>query len=146
MRIIISTLLAVGLALAVMPPASAQDDPVPRAKPIGNPGAWIPANGYPPAAAASQEEGRVGFMLTIDETGRVSDCKVTSTSESPLLDETTCNYMIANGRFTPPRDKKNKPVMSQWSSSVTWKLETPPPPPATAGAPAVPPPVAPAKR
>ena len=33
--------------------------------------------------------------------------------------------MSANGRFTPPRDKKNKPIASQWSSSVRWKLETP---------------------
>ena len=60
----------------------------------------------------------------IDDTGNVSDCKVTTTSESPLLDETTCNLMTANGRFTPPRDKKNKPIASQWSSSVRWKLET----------------------
>src|SRR3569623_2382805 len=86
MRRLAMTWVISGAALA--PAATAQDDPVPRAKPIGNPGAWIPANGYPPAAAASQEEGRVGFMLTIDETGRVSDCKVTSTSASPLLDET----------------------------------------------------------
>ena len=134
---------ALGLAAAtglLSSAAIAQDEPLPTAKPIGSPGAWIPPNSYPPAAAASQEEGRVGFKLTIDETGRVSDCKVVSTSESPLLDETTCNYMTANGRFTPPRDKKNRPVMSQWSSSVTWKLEEPAPPPAP------PPPVAPVKR
>lgn len=118
------TVLAIALPIA----AQAQDGAPPRATPIGNPGAWIPPNGYPPAAKASAEEGRVAFTLIIDETGQVSDCKVTSTSESPLLDETTCNYMIANGRFTPPRDRKNKPVASQWSSSVRWKLEAPPPP------------------
>lgn len=125
-------------AMIAIPPVSAQDAPLPRATPVGNPGAWIPPNGYPPAAKASAEEGRVGFTLTIDETGLVSDCKITSTSESPLLDETTCNYMTANGRFTPPRDK-NKPVMSQWSSSVRWKLDVVPLP----GAPATP--VAPTK-
>jgi TonB family protein len=119
------------LALVAMS-AIAQDAPLPRATPIGNPGAWIPPNAYPPAAKASAEEGRVAFTLMIDESGSVSDCKVTTTSESPLLDETTCNYMTANGRFTPPRDKKNKPVASQWSSSVRWKLEAPPPPVAPA--------------
>ncbi|MDB5677015.1 energy transducer TonB [Sphingomonas bacterium] len=128
MRLIKFMALAAGVGgLASL--AIAQEEPLPRATPIGNPGSWIPANAYPPAAKASAEEGRVSFKLTIDETGTVSDCKVTTSSESPLLDETTCNLMIANGRFTPPRDKKNKPVASQWSSSVRWKLEAAPPPP-----------------
>lgn len=117
-------------AIIVATPAFAQDEPLPRATPIGNPGSWIPPNSYPPAAKASAEEGRVAFTLMIDETGSVSDCKITATSESPLLDDTTCALMSANGRFTPPRDKKNKPMASRWSSSVRWKLETPPPPPA----------------
>lgn len=122
----------VGLvALLFGAPVLAQEEPLPRATPIGNPGDWIPPNAYPPAAKASAEEGRVAFTLTIDETGAVSDCKITATSESPLLDETTCALMSANGRFTPPRDKKNKPTASQWNSSVRWKLETPPPPPTT---------------
>ena len=120
--------LIAGLGLLAAP-AFAQDEAMPRATPIGNPGTWIPPNAYPPAAKASAEEGRVSFKLTIDETGRVSDCKVTTSSESPLLDETTCTLMSVNGRFTPPRNKKNKPVASEWSSSVRWKLEAPPAPP-----------------
>ncbi|MBN8807572.1 MAG: energy transducer TonB [Sphingomonas sp.] len=105
-------------------------DVLPTAKPIGSPGAWIPENSYPAAAKASAEEGRVAFTLTVDETGHASDCKVTATSESPLLDETTCNLMLANARFTPARDKKGKPTESRWSSSVRWKLEIPPSAPA----------------
>lgn len=125
MRIVI---VSVALSLAsIATPAAAQDAPPPRATPIGNPGAWIPPNSYPPAAKASAEEGRVSFTLDVDPSGRVNDCKVTASSESPLLDETTCTLMTTNGRFTPPRDKKNKPVASQWSSSVRWKLEAPSP-------------------
>jgi TonB family protein len=105
--------------------------------PIGSPGSWIPADGYPPAARASAEEGRVGFTLEVDDTGRVSECKVTVTSGSPLLDDTTCNFMTANGRFTPPRDARNKPVASKWSSAMLWKLQpATPPPPAAAPTPA----------
>ena len=127
MHIVMGVALA---ALAFSGLAAAQDDePLPKAKPIGSPGAWIPANGYPPAAAASGEQGRVAFTLTIDETGRVSECKVTQSSESPLLDETTCNFMTANGRFEIPRDKKNRPTTGTWSSAMTWKLENPAPPP-----------------
>jgi TonB family protein len=125
--------IAVVLALTAFAfPSVAQsqdDEPVPIAKPIGNPGSWIPQDGYPPAARATGEQGRVSFTLSIDDTGRVTDCKVTRSSESPLLDETTCNYMTANGRFEVPRNKKNKPTPSKWSSSMMWKLETPPPPP-----------------
>lgn len=137
MRTIGKILLVVGLGMLACP-VVAQEDPLPRATPIGNPGTWIPANGYPPAAKASAEEGRVTFKLTIDETGSVSDCKVTTSSESPLLDESTCNFMIANGRFTPPRDKRNRPTASQWGSSVQWKLETLPPPPVAPVAPTKP--------
>jgi TonB family protein len=129
--------IAVGFALlAVAMPiaAAAQDEPIPTAKPIGSPGTWIPRDGYPAAALASGEQGRVSFTLSIDETGRVSECKVTKSSESPLLDETTCNFMTANGRFEVARDKKNKPTPSQWSSSMMWKLENPPPAPEPIGA------------
>ncbi len=126
MRIVIGFAL---LAMAFPGTAPAQDEePVPKAKPIGNPATWIPANGYPPAAAASGEQGRVAFTLTVDETGRVSECKVTQSSESPLLDESTCNFMTANGRFEVPRNKKNKPTMGTWSSAMTWKLVAAPPP------------------
>jgi len=136
--------IAVVLALAAFAfpsVAQAQDDdePIPTAKPIGNPGSWIPQDGYPPAARATGEQGRVSFTLSIDETGRVSDCKVTKSSESPLLDETTCNFMTANGRFEVPRNKKNKPTPSKWSSSMMWKLETPPPEPAPSTGAPVPP-------
>ncbi len=129
--------MAVSMALSAVA-AHAQSD-LPVAKPIGNPGSWIPENGYPPAARASAEEGRVVFTLYIDETGRVSDCKVTTSSDSPLLDETTCAFMSANGRFTPPRDKKNKPVPSKWSSAMRWKLEVAPPEPAPTPAAPLPP-------
>ena len=117
-------------------PIHAQEAAAPIAKPIGNPGTWIPDNAYPAAARASAEQGRVGFTLQIDEAGRVNDCTVTSSSGSPLLDETTCNLMTANGRFTPARDKKNRTVAGRWSSSVRWKLEVAPPEPPATPAPA----------
>ena len=128
MRIAMVLALAV-LAFPTVAQAQDDDEPIPTAKPIGNPGSWIPQDGYPPAARATGEEGRVGFTLSIDDSGRVTDCKVTKSSESPLLDETTCNFMTANGRFEVARDKKNKPTPSKWSSSMMWKLETPPPEP-----------------
>lgn len=143
--------IAIVLALAAFAfpgVAQAQDDdePIPTAKPIGSPGSWIPQDGYPPAARASGEQGRVSFTLSIDDTGRVTDCKVIKSSESPLLDETTCNFMTANGRFEVARNKKNKPTASKWSSSMMWKLENPPPPPPPPAAVSVPvPAVTPAK-
>ena len=130
------------LLAAILAPtaAQAQDDSVPRAKPIGSPATWIPPGSYPEFAKRSAEEGKVGFTLEVDEAGRVSDCKVTQPSGSPLLDETTCTLMSANGRFEIARDKKNKPIPSRWSSSVTWRLDTvTAPPPAPAPVPVAPP-------
>lgn len=132
MRIAVVLALAV-LAFPTVAQAQEDDEPIPIAKPIGSPGGWIPQGGYPPAARATGEQGRVSFTLSIDETGRVTDCKVTKSSESPLLDETTCNFMTANGRFEVARNKKNKPTPSKWSSSMMWKLETPPPEPVPNG-------------
>lgn len=120
------------LSAVVLPTSVAAQEAAPKPKPIGNPGTWIPAGSYPPGARASAEEGRVTFTLDVDETGRATACKVTKTSESPLLDETTCTLMEVNSRFEPPRDKKNKPIASKWSSSILWKLETPAPEPAPA--------------
>jgi TonB family protein len=146
MRIAMVLALAV-LAFPTVAQAQDDDEPIPTAKPIGNPGSWIPQGGYPPAARATGEQGRVSFTLSIDDSGRVTDCKVTKSSESPLLDETTCNFMTANGRFEVARNKKNKPTPSKWSSSMMWKLETPPPEPvlaagdAPAAGPTPPPPV-----
>lgn len=131
-------LATLGVMVACSAPALAQDAAAPRPKPIGSPGDWIPANAYPPGARASEEEGRVVFTLDVDETGRATDCHVTQTSESPLLDETTCNLMVANARFEPARDKKNRAVASKWSSSVRWKLETAPPPAPSPAAPPAP--------
>lgn len=132
--------LAVAASMTIASGAAAQKRPpaekgaAPRPTPIGSPGSWIPADGYPPAARASAEEGRVGFTLDVDDSGRVSDCKVTSSSESPLLDQTTCYFMSANARFTPPRNAKGKAIPSKWSSSMLWKLEAAPPPAATPAA------------
>lgn len=132
-----SLMIASGAAAQKRPPAeAAEKDEAPRPTPIGSPGSWIPVDGYPPAARASAEEGRVGFTLDVDDSGRVSDCKVTSSSESPLLDETTCYFMSANARFTPPRNAKGKAIPSKWSSSMLWKLEVAPAPVATPAVPA----------
>lgn len=139
-RIVAALALALaGTGLAIAGPAIAKDKskgkpaeekeaPPPKPVPIGSPASWIPPDGYPSAARDSAEEGRVAFTLEVDESGRVSDCKVTSSSGSPLLDETTCYYMSANARFTPARDAKNKIVPSKWSSAMTWKLEVKPVP------------------
>lgn len=127
------SMMTIGGMAVVLATSSATAQDMPLAKPIGNPAAWIPANGYPAAAQASGEQGRVGFTLMVDEKGRASDCKVTMSSESPLLDDTTCTFMIANARFDPPRDKKGRPVPSRWNSSVRWKIEAPLPPPAAPG-------------
>ncbi|WP_375396399.1 energy transducer TonB [uncultured Sphingomonas sp.] len=117
---------ATGLAMANA--ALAQDGPPARAVPIGDPASWVPESAYPELAKRSGEQGRVAFTLDVDETGQVVNCKVTKTSESPLLDETACYLMTTNGRFAPPRDNKGRAVPGRWSSAITWRLAPVPAP------------------
>ena len=56
---------------------------------------------YPPRALAAREEGAVGFKVTIDKQGTVSDCQVTHSSGHPLLDQETCTLITLHAEFQP---------------------------------------------
>lgn len=56
---------------------------------------------YPPRALAAKEEGAVGFTVTLDSKGDVTDCQVTHSSGHPLLDQETCKLVTMNAVFKP---------------------------------------------
>lgn len=94
----------------------------PRAKPIGNPASWFPADAYPPAARNAGAEGRTVFSLDIDALGRIMRCNIVTSSGSELLDNTTCDLLVINGRFEPAHDASGRPVAGTWQSGMRWKL------------------------
>ncbi|MES2444627.1 MAG: TonB family protein [Pseudomonadota bacterium] len=90
--------------------------------PAGDPGRWISDADYPAAAKAARLSGTVGFVLVVDPDGTVSDCTVTSSSGSKLLDSTTCALMTRRARFVAARNSDNEPASARWASAISWTL------------------------
>jgi protein TonB len=77
---------------------------------------------YPASAAAAGQEGRTGFRLDIGPDGRVTNCTVTSSSGSSLLDNTTCRIMRSRARFTPAHDSNGNPISDTHDDAIIWRL------------------------
>jgi len=77
---------------------------------------------YPALAIARGEEGTVEFELGISAAGLPSDCRVTRSSGSQLLDETTCRLLVERARFRPARDRAGRPVPDRVTSRIRWVL------------------------
>jgi protein TonB len=93
-----------------------------NATPAGDPANWVSDADYPVAAKAARQSGVVGFVLTIDGDGSVSDCTVTQSSGSKLLDSTTCKLISRRARFVAARDSENEPAAARWASRISWTL------------------------
>lgn len=119
-----SALLAVGLIAAA--PALAQTPAMQPAvsseQAARNASNWdVFLKLYPPRALAAREEGAVGFTVTLDSKGDVTNCQVTRSSGHPLLDAETCKLITLNAQFKP--DPTLGPSQTKTSDGViAWKL------------------------
>jgi TonB family protein len=91
-------------------------------EPTGNPQNWVTDNDYPAQAMNEEEAGRAGFVLLIDETGKVRDCTIEETTGIATLDAQACILMTDRARFRPARDSTGKPVRSTWSSRFSFRM------------------------
>jgi protein TonB len=92
------------------------------AVPLGDRAGWVTTDDYPTAALREGREGSVGIDVTIDEKGRVSDCAVTASSGSDLLDQATCRLYARRARFTPSLDDAGKPATAHRADRVRWQI------------------------
>lgn len=76
---------------------------------------------YPPRALAAHEEGAVGFKVTIDKKGTVTDCQVTHTSGHALLDQETCTLIALHAEFQPEEGISDSQVRTR-EGMIAWKL------------------------
>ncbi|HVJ14059.1 MAG TPA: TonB family protein [Polyangiaceae bacterium] len=90
---------------------------------------------YPEARRASAESASVGLVLTIDETGHVSDA-VVSESAGEEFDQAALD--AARKTVFEPAMRDGKPVAARIPFRFEFKLEAPEPTPAPAPAPAAP--------
>lgn len=110
------------------PPAPPPAPPAPRlakpAQPRGNPADWFSPDFYPPAAKRAGAQGRVSVLLTVGTDGRVSSCRVTSSSGNDDLDSTTCRLAQRSGRYKPAQDENGNPISSEVRiPGVRWELK-----------------------
>lgn len=110
------------------PPAQTQVQPTPPpafargAVPASNRAEWVTNDDYPTAALRAEVEGSVGIDVTIDARGRVSDCTVTATSGSDLLDQATCRIYSRRARFKPALNDAGQPVAVHRADRVRWQI------------------------
>jgi TonB family protein len=67
---------------------------------------WVSTDDYPASALRSGEEGTTSVTYTVNASGRVENCRVTSSSGSAALDQATCQVVTRRGRYSPPEDGK----------------------------------------
>ena len=78
---------------------------------------------YPGGLGEAGIGGTVSVLYAVETDGRVSDCRVTRSSGSPRLDETTCRLIERRFRFAPARDRQGRPVRSRIEENHSWIVE-----------------------
>lgn len=102
------------------PPAAPKISKAAGAK--GDPASWVSQDDYPPRALREEREGTSAIAWDINEQGRVENCRVTSSSGSPDLDDAACRAITRRGRYQPAVDQDGNPIRSTQSRRVRWTI------------------------
>jgi protein TonB len=81
---------------------------------------------YPRGLGEAGVRGRVGVRYVVETDGRVTNCSVTRSSGSALLDDTTCALIEQRFRYDPARDRYGRPIRSNLIESYEWLVEDEP--------------------
>ena len=107
------------------PPPPPPPPPPQRVEPArarSNLGSYFSDADYPAAAQRNEEQGTTAVALTVGPDGRVTDCRVTSSSGSATLDAATCNILRRRARFTPARGSDGNPTSDNTTTRIRWVL------------------------
>jgi TonB family protein len=77
---------------------------------------------YPMEALRREEQGTVAFRLSIGRRGNVTDCVVTSSSGSAVLDDATCDILESRAKYEPARDAEGKRISDEDTGRIRWVL------------------------
>lgn len=75
---------------------------------------------YPRGAGEAGVSGTVSVRFTVGVAGRVTDCWITRSSGSRLLDITTCQLIERRYRYAPSRDERGNPVPADVVEDHEW--------------------------
>ncbi len=94
-----------------------------RASERGNSALWVTTEDYPSRALREEREGVTGVAWDVDAEGKVSNCRVTSSSGSPDLDDAACKNITRRGRYKPALDSNGTAMASSgFSRRVRWQI------------------------
>ena len=87
--------------------------------PLGNAGRWATNDDYPAAAMREEREGKAGFKLTVDPSGAVIGCQITSSTGHADLDAETCSLVTRRARFNvaPPKSPSR-----YYENFIRWQI------------------------
>ena len=80
---------------------------------------------YPVDSLRNGEQGSVEIKLNIDQSGRVYGCTILRSSGHRALDGQTCALYRARAQFEPARNEAGKPVESEFTQKISWKIGNP---------------------
>lgn len=81
---------------------------------------------YPRGAGTAGVGGTVSVVYTVEVDGRATNCRITRSSGSEELDDTTCRLIEERFRFEPSRDREGRPVRSRIVQDHEWSVENVP--------------------
>lgn len=87
-------------------------------KPV-NLSSWISWDDVRTDTRQNGDQGTVNVRISVDSSGHVYRCEITSSSKSAGLDEATCKGAWRS-RFKPARDEHGKPIVGDMSVSLHW--------------------------
>lgn len=94
--------------------------------PIGDPRYWINNADYPLGSLRAGEDGRVEYELFVDETGKVTDCKVLRSTATSALDAWTCELLLERAKFEPGLNEDGKAVANTYFNDTFWNPDLEP--------------------
>lgn len=115
----------------IAPPAPPPAPPPPPPPPSQARGAKTSGEGrwarriqenYPSRALREEIEGTVGVRVTVTPAGRATNCSVTASSGSSILDQAACQGMERYARFDPALDAAGNPTSDSYSTRITYRL------------------------
>ncbi|KEO87785.1 energy transducer TonB [Erythrobacter longus] len=77
---------------------------------------------YPSRALREEIEGTVGVAVTVTPDGRATNCRVTASSGSSILDDAACRGMERYARFNPALDRDGNETTGSYSTRITYRL------------------------
>jgi protein TonB len=113
-------------ALVIPPPAPVAPPPpsMARGATTRNERRWASRiqENYPTRAIREEVEGTVGVRVTVTSEGRATNCQVTRSSGSSVLDQAACRGMERYARFNPALDNAGNDTTGSYSTSITYRL------------------------